>query len=87
SDPRMAKMIQFHNMTHGEPMSVLEGNDDMLVLKRGDKGIVVLNKSQRQQSLTLKTDGNWVDLMTEQIIPTDGKLIVPSKSSMLLVAN
>ncbi|EGR1573351.1 alpha-amylase [Vibrio alginolyticus] len=87
SDPSMAKMIQFHNMTHGEPMSVLEGNDDMLVLKRGDKGIVVLNKSQRQQSLTLKIDGNWVDLMTEQIIPTDGKLIVPSKSSMLLVAN
>ncbi|MFB1095440.1 alpha-amylase family protein [Vibrio diabolicus] len=87
NDPRMAKMIQFHNMTHGESMSVLEGNDDMLVFKRGSKGIVVLNKSQRQQSLALKMDGDWVDLMTDQDVPSDGKLIVPPKASMLLVEN
>ncbi|MFX3774589.1 alpha amylase C-terminal domain-containing protein, partial [Streptococcus suis] len=66
---------------------VLEGNDDMLVFKRGSKGIVVLNKSQRQQSLALKMDGDWVDLMTDQDVPSDGKLIVPPKASMLLVEN
>jgi alpha-amylase len=85
SDPRMATMIKFHNAVHGQPMSVIEGNDDMLVLKRGDKGIVVLNKSTRSQSLSLATDINWIDMMSGSKIPSNVELKVPAKSSMLLV--
>lgn len=81
----MATMIKFHNAVHGQPMSVIEGNDDMLVLKRGDKGIVVLNKSTRSQSLSLATDINWIDMMSGSKIPSNVELKVPAKSSMLLV--
>ncbi|ELA7882473.1 alpha-amylase family protein [Vibrio parahaemolyticus] len=85
NDPRMAKMIAFHNVTHGESMTVLEGNDDMLVLKRGEKGIVVLNKSTRAQSLSLKTECDWFDLMSDQSVKAGIELKVPAKSFMLLV--
>lgn len=85
NDPRMAKMIAFHNVTHGESMTVLEGNDDMLVLKRGEKGIVVLNKSTRAQSLSLKTECGWFDLMSDQSVKAGIELKVPAKSFMLLV--
>ncbi len=81
----MAKMIAFHNVTHGESMTVLEGNDDMLVLKRGEKGIVVLNKSTRAQSLSLKTECDWFDLMSDQSVKAGIELKVPAKSFMLLV--
>ncbi len=84
-DPRMATMIRFHNLVHGQPMSVIEGNDDMLVLKRGDKGIVVLNKSTRPQTLTLTTEGDWIDMVSGTEIGSGVEMKVPAKSSMLLV--
>lgn len=84
-DPRMATMIKFHNLVHGEPMSVIEGNDDMLVLQRGDKGIVVLNKSTRPQSFSLATEGDWLDMVSGSKIGSGIETKVPAKSSMLLV--
>ncbi|CAE6948304.1 alpha-amylase [Vibrio sp. B1FLJ16] len=84
-DPRMATMIKFHNLVHGEPMSVIEGNDDMLVLQRGDKGILVLNKSTRPQSLSLATEGDWLDMVSGSKIGSGMETKVPAKSSMLLV--
>lgn len=86
SDPRMATMIKFHNAVHGQPMKVLEGNDDMLVLERGEQGIVVLNKSSRPQSLSLATEGNWLDMMTGNSVSSQDEIKVPAKSSMLLLA-
>lgn len=85
SDPRMATMIKFHNAVHGQPMSIIEGNDDMLVLQRGDKGIVILNKSTRQQSLSLATDSDWIDMISGAKITSNTEVKVPAKSSMLLV--
>ncbi|PFG57918.1 alpha-amylase [Vibrio sp. ES.051] len=86
NDPRMAKMIAFHNLVHGQPMVILEGNDDMLVIKRGDKGIVVLNKSVREQSLSLKTNSDWADIVSGFVFLAGKELNVPPKSAMLLVA-
>lgn len=83
-DPRMAAMIAFHNAVHGQPMSIIEGNDDILVIKRGDKGIVVLNKSTRSQSLSLATESNWVDMLSGDKIPSNMEFKVPAKSSMFL---
>ncbi|MBR9788315.1 MAG: alpha-amylase [Vibrionaceae bacterium] len=85
-DPRMSTMIKFHNAVHGQPMVALEGNDDMLVLERGDKGIVILNKSCRPQSLSLAKEGSWIDMMTGTSIPSNKEIKVPAKSSMLLLA-
>ncbi len=84
-DERMAKMIAFHNLVHGEPMTVLEGNDDMLALQRGDKGILVLNKSSRAQSLSLKLAQTYVDLISGIKMSSDEEVKIPAKSAMLLV--
>ncbi|WP_322804867.1 alpha-amylase family protein [Vibrio alfacsensis] len=84
-DERMAKMITFHNLVHGEPMTVLEGNDDMLALQRGDKGILVLNKSSRAQSLSLKLAQTYVDLISGIEMSSDEEVKIPAKSAMLLV--
>ncbi|BBM67077.1 alpha-amylase [Vibrio alfacsensis] len=84
-DERMAKMIAFHNLVHGEPMTVLEGNDDMLALQRGDKGILVLNKSSRAQSLSLKLAQTYVDLISGIEMSSDEEVKIPAKSAMLLV--
>lgn len=84
-DARMAKMVAFHNLVHGEPMTVLEGNDDMLVLQRGEKGILVLNKSARAQSLQLTVNKALVDMMTGEEVPSGEEIKVAAKSAMLLV--
>jgi alpha-amylase len=84
-DARMAKMVAFHNLVHGEPMTVLEGNDDMLVLQRGEKGILVLNKSSRAQSLQLTLNKALVDMMTGEEMPCTEEIKVAAKSAMLLV--
>ncbi len=54
--PYMKSMIQFHNHVHGEAMRVVEANDDLLVFVRGDKGIVVINKSKRSKNSLDKLD-------------------------------
>ncbi|YCO01699.1 alpha-amylase family protein [Vibrio sp. VNB-15] len=84
-DARMAKMVAFHNLVHGEPMTVMEGNDDMLVLQRGEKGILVLNKSARAQSLQLTVNKALVDMMTGEEVPSGEEIKVAAKSAMLLV--
>lgn len=38
-------MIKFHNTVIGEPMVILYEHDNFLVFRRGDKGIVAINKS------------------------------------------
>ncbi|MGR5237128.1 alpha-amylase family protein [Vibrio alfacsensis] len=85
-DSRMAKMIAFHNLVHGEPMMVLEGNDDMLVLQRGEKGILVLNKSARPQSLLLQGDNDLVDMISNLKVASGQEMKVAAKSAMLLVS-
>ena len=42
-DPRMVKMIKYHNHVHGEPMIPVISDKDMLVFARGKMGLVVIN--------------------------------------------
>ncbi len=68
--PRMAKMIAFHNYVHGEPMGRIVGDEDYLVLSRGDKGIVAINKSQTPVEISIDWPRNMVDLLSGQQITT-----------------
>lgn len=43
-------MIKFHNTVIGEPMVILYEHDDFLVFRRGDKGIIAINKSNESMS-------------------------------------
>ncbi|MBE4579214.1 alpha-amylase [Vibrio navarrensis] len=63
-DAKMAKMIAFHNRFHGEEMEVLEGNDDMLLFRRGQEGFVVINKSTRKQSVSIPSNVSLTDVLT-----------------------
>jgi Glycosidases len=84
-DPKMVQMIAFHNVTHGEPMRVLEATDDRLVIKRGDVGILVLNKSPEPQSLLLTLENDWRDMLTGVTISSGQHIDVAAQSAMMLV--
>ncbi|MEH0759311.1 alpha-amylase [Vibrio sp. 16] len=64
NDPKMLAAIRFHNSVHGEPMKVIEASDDVLVFSRGEKGIVIINKSKRAQTIELTSEHNWTDLLS-----------------------
>ncbi len=52
-------MIRFHNAVHGQPMAILYESDIVLVFRRGNSGIVAINKSATEQ---------WVDFTTWGLI-------------------
>ncbi|WP_036820144.1 alpha-amylase family glycosyl hydrolase [Photobacterium sanctipauli] len=53
SHPTLVRMIQFHNTFHCTSMKVLEVGENHLMFKRGEHGIVALNKGSEPISLTL----------------------------------
>ncbi len=65
--PRMKQLIQFHKAVHGEPMTIVESSQDHLVIARGDKGTVVINKSKKKNSFTLNRPSG-VELVTSKLI-------------------
>ena len=87
--PYMRGMIQFHNRTHGETMRVVEANDDLLVFVRGDKGIVVINKSKRSKTANLTWCGSVTDTLSGKVFESDEKTLtlkVEANSCLMLLA-
>lgn len=87
--PYMRGMIQFHNCTHGETMRVVEANDDLLVFVRGDKGIVVINKSKRSKTANLTWCGSVTDTLSGKVFESDEKTLtlkVEANSCLMLLA-
>lgn len=87
-DEKMLAAIDFHNRMHGKSMKILEASDDLLVFARADEGIVIINKSQRAQSVDFITKSEWLDLLTlESVEPKAGRCLVkvPAQSAMMLV--
>lgn len=87
-DPRMVKMIAFHNQVHGEQMLPIQVDDDLIVFARGDKGIVAINKSEATQVVDFQWHKNMRDLLTDEIYPLEsGKvnLIIDGKSCLMLL--
>lgn len=90
NEPKMVAAIEFHNYVHGEEMKVIEASDDLLVFSRGTKGIVIINKSKRAQTLELNSERSWMDVLSKQHYPLSKqrvKLTVSGVSSLMLVAN
>ena len=88
--PYMKSMIQFHNHVHGEAMRVVEANDDLMVFVRGDKGIVVINKSKRSKTVSLSWTGPVTDLLSGKVIDCiDSKVTIKVESNqcMMLTTN
>jgi alpha-amylase len=88
--PYMKSMIQFHNYVHGEAMRVVEANDDLLVFVRGDKGIVVINKSKRSKTALLNWTGTVTDLLSGDVFECVDKALtikVEPNQCMMLTTN
>ena len=88
--PYMKSMIQFHNYVHGEAMRVVEANDDLMVFVRGDKGIVVINKSKRCKTASLTWTGDVTDLLSGNVFECADKALtikVEPNQCMMLITN
>lgn len=84
-------MITFHNALHGEPMAMLYESDTLLVFRRGDRGIVAINKSDSDKWVDLNTwglknPGTYRDLIHNHKLKISGNtlsLLVPSRSAQM----
>ncbi len=66
-EPSMKARIEFYHHMHGEPMTMRQATDDLLVFGRGNKGIVALNKSNREKSIKVSAQGVWKELLSGTI--------------------
>lgn len=85
---RMQQMIKFHNYVHGEPMIPILSNQDLLVFARGDKGIVVINKSDADICIDFQWHRAMQDILTEQQFEIEADklhLILEGKSYLMLI--
>ncbi|MCM1983897.1 alpha-amylase family glycosyl hydrolase [Lyngbya confervoides] len=89
--PDLVAMIHFHNAVHGQPMQVLAVNDVVLVFRRGDRGIVAINKSGTQQEVSFNTwgltnPGQYHDLIHPQELQLSGHhctLAIPARTAQM----
>ena len=87
-DPRMAKMISFHNQMHGEPMRRVVGDEDYVVFSRGDKGLLAINKSAHTIEIAIDWPTDMRDILTNkrfESVQGEFDFTLPAKSSLMLV--
>ncbi|MBE9013454.1 alpha amylase C-terminal domain-containing protein [Pseudanabaenaceae cyanobacterium LEGE 13415] len=92
--PDLVSMIQFHNAVHAQPMHILFENDVVLIFRRGDKGIVAINKSSENQwaefsTWGLQNPGKYRDLIHPHEINLSGNtfsLWIPPRTAQMWLA-
>jgi alpha-amylase len=57
ANARLNSMIRFHNAVEGQGMEVLAANDCALLFRRGQEGVVGINKCGTEQAFSVTT--NW----------------------------
>lgn len=88
-------MIHFHNTVHGKPMAILYESDTVLVFRRGDVGIVAINKSASEQWIEintwgLKNPGIYQDLIHKHQMQLSGNnfsLYIPPRTAQMWLAD
>lgn len=92
--PDIQAMIHFHNAVHGEGMAMLYESDSLLIFRRGDKGIVAINKDGSNQwadfsTWGLKNPGKFKDLIHGHELELSGDrftLFVPPRTAQMWLA-
>ncbi len=87
----LQSMIRFHNAVHGQPMAILSESDVVLVFRRGNLGIVAINKSGAETWVEFSTwglnnPGSYQDLIHQQEIEISGNLFtlsVPPRTAQM----
>lgn len=92
--PDIVAMIEFHNAVHGQPMQILFETDVLLAFRRGETGIVAINKSSSNQWATfntfgLRNPGRYRDLIHGFEMELSGNtftLLVPPRAAQMWLA-
>lgn len=92
--PDLAAMVRFHNEAHGLPMVVLHASDTLLVFRRGERGIVAINKAGFGQwaefgTWGLGNPGAYRDLLQGHLMNLSGErfgLFVPARTAQVWLA-
>jgi alpha-amylase len=87
-------MIEFHNAVEGQPMAILYETDVLLVFRRGETGIVAINKSGYTQwadfnTWGLKNPGQYRDLIHQYKMTLSGNsfsLLIPPRTAQMWLA-
>jgi alpha-amylase len=89
-DPRIAKMIAFHNYAHGEPMLRLLGDEDFLLFSRGENAMVAINKSDKAIEISIDWQKDMHDLLSgDRIKVVQGEFnftLAPCSCQMLVAS-
>ncbi|MEL6555476.1 MAG: alpha-amylase family glycosyl hydrolase, partial [Cyanobacteria bacterium J06621_11] len=93
--PDIIGMIEFHNALHGEPMAMLYESDTLLIFRRGDRGIVAINKSDSDQRVELNTwglknPGTYIDLIHNHSLTISKNrlsLLIPHRSAQMWLSD
>ncbi|MDW6005139.1 alpha-amylase family protein [Vibrio mangrovi] len=84
----MSARIDFHNRLHGLPMQMLVSEKDCLVFSRGDRGLVVLNKSGSPKVLSLHWPCPMQDMLSGRFFLCQSDMLtieVPGHDSYMLL--
>ncbi|MEO0376900.1 MAG: alpha amylase C-terminal domain-containing protein, partial [Cyanobacteria bacterium P01_A01_bin.17] len=92
--PDITAMIEFHNAVQGQPMAILYENDVLLVFRRGEQGIVAINKSGSNQwadfnTWGLNNPGQYRDLIHQYEMTVSGdrfSLLIPPRTAQMWLA-
>lgn len=88
NDKTMVARIEFHNRMHGLEMLPLVSEAEFVAFKRGEQGLVLLNKSEQVKNLTIDAEQPFMDLLSgKTFIVVDNKLHIEigPRMSYLLV--
>lgn len=89
--PDLVNMIRFHNAVHGQSMAILYESDTVLVFRRGNMGIVAINKSGTENWIEFNTwgltnPGSYTDLIHQHQMKLSGNrftLYIPPRSAQM----
>ncbi|KJH69593.1 alpha-amylase family glycosyl hydrolase [Aliterella atlantica] len=92
--PDLVNMIRFHNAVHGQLMVILFESDTTLVFRRGNLGIVAINKGGTEtwvefSTWGLKNPGDYVDLIHGHQMKVEGNrftLYIPLRTAQMWLA-
>ncbi|WP_234496325.1 alpha-amylase family protein [Vibrio maritimus] len=83
-DPKLAKLIHFYNTVHESSAEVIEANEDLLAFRRGDKGVVVINKSSRSKVIALNESKTLTSIFSGTVVEVGGALHIEPMSAEVL---
>ncbi|MGV2987728.1 alpha-amylase family glycosyl hydrolase [Vibrio sp. E150_011] len=82
-DEKLSQLIQFYHRMHGEAFEIVEANDDILAFTRGDKGLVIINKSSREKSVSVDTTVKLQSALSDRLSVASGIVTVPEHSAAI----